>query len=582
MCGIVGTVTAEDTQIDKHTLDRLRLLEYRGYDSFGFVNESMTPRKYVGAISRTEIDDSVFPPKSTLAIAHTRWATHGKVTTHNAHPHFCAYGEFAVVHNGVISNYRGLRRVQEMCGATFKSATDTEVIPNLIYTEYKSDPTASPETIVWRATRKLDGEYAILVISKHWPDTIVCAKYESPLVVGLRAKMCAVASDETALAPDFTQCVHLEDHEVLTLKVEGGCTYATSSLTQDFEGRFTEISVDLRHSSKGQFPDFMSKEMAEIPDTIFRATQVQIDPAHFHSHRILLSGCGSAYYAAWIGQMIRQSLTPGADTLAYPADEILNAVNPNVFDTAIFVSQSGETYDVLNPLKLIQKNVKTACVTNVGGSSLARAVDIPIIQNAGPERCVLSTKSIISQCAILYRMFGGEDKYLAMLASAWGRVFSDSRFIKQIRDLAVRHTHTDHYFHVGRGALHPVAMENALKLKEVTYCHAEGMGAGFFKHGTLSLIDDRFLVFAHLPSRQYNRELFDLTEANIEEIEARGGHVIRVGHEADHDFTLPEVCPELNTLLHLGFGQHYAYFKARTLGRDVDQPRSLAKSVTVR
>ena len=582
MCGIVGILSANKGLINQQTIERLKLLEYRGYDSFGYVDENLTPRKYVGAISRTAIDHRDLQVENTLTIAHTRWATHGKVTSLNAHPHTSMCGNFAVVHNGVVSNYKDLRQSLTRFGYTFSSSTDTEVIPNLIAAEFKTDPTAAPQTIVRRAIYQIEGEFAFLVISKHWPDRIVCVKNKSPLVVGLRAQMSAVASDETALSPDFKECVHLNDMEILTLIREEGHTYATLSDSKDFTGRFTPIAVQHQDVGKGAFPDYMSKEMSEIPKVIDRANHVEIDPARFRNQRILLSGCGSAYYAAWIGQMIRMSIDPESDTTAHPADELLTSLNPNVFDTAIFVSQSGETYDVINPLSKISKNVSTACVTNVKGSTLARLTDLPVIQNAGPERCVLSTKSIISQCAILYRMFGGSRASLAQVANAWSTVFQNAGFAAQLKSLAEENVWIDHYFHIGRGILHPVAMENALKLKEVTYCHAEGMGAGFFKHGTLSLIDDRFIVFAHLPSKTLQPELYDLTEANIAEIESRSGKVIRVGHEADHDFTLPDIDRELNALFHLGFGQHYAYHKARILDRDVDQPRSLAKSVTVR
>ena len=338
MCGIVGTFSARKSLINQQTIDRLKLLEYRGYDSFGYVDESMIPRKYVGAISRTEIDKSDLKTENALTIAHTRWATHGKVTSLNAHPHVSMCGDFAVVHNGVVSNYKQLRQSLTRFGYTFSSDTDTEVIPNIIAAEFKADPSAVPQTIIRRAISQIEGEFAVLVISNHWPDRMVCVKNKSPLVVGLSAQLISVASDESALAPDFKECVRLDDMEILTLVRENGCVYATLSDSRDFSGRFTPISTQHQDIDKGLFPDYMSKEMSEIPKVIDRANHIEINPDQFRNQRVLLSGCGSAYYASWIGQAIRKSITPGSDTTAHPADELLTTLNPNVFDSVIFVS----------------------------------------------------------------------------------------------------------------------------------------------------------------------------------------------------------------------------------------------------
>ena len=386
MCGIVGIISAKKNQVHRHTLERLKLLEYRGYDSFGYICEDMIPRKYVGAISRTAIDPDLLRTENSLTIAHTRWATHGKVNEENAHPQTSMCGDFAVVHNGVVSNHKVLRKSLTRFGYSFSSDTDTEVIPNIIATEFRADPGAEPHAIVKRAISQVEGEFAFLVVSRHWPNKIVCVKNKSPLVVGLRASISAVASDESALAPDFKQCIHLNDMEILTLVREDGVTYATLPDSKDFGGRFSPITVRDLDIDKGIFPDFMSKEMSEIPEVINKAVSASIDPSRFRNQRILLSGCGSAYYAAWIGQMFRKTIDPSSDTTAYPADELMSTLNPNVFDTAVFVSQSGETYDVISPLSQLSREVTTACVTNVQGSTLARKVDLPIIQHAGPER----------------------------------------------------------------------------------------------------------------------------------------------------------------------------------------------------
>jgi glucosamine--fructose-6-phosphate aminotransferase (isomerizing) len=584
MCGIVGTITSEKgVQTDHYTLNLLKNLEYRGYDSFGFVNEHMNLQKFLGAISRTKVERSHFSDHSSITIAHTRWATHGKVTLENTHPHLSAANDFAVVHNGVISNYKELKDRLQSQGVNFKSSTDTEVIPNVIAQIHKDHPNSDPQSIIEKTISELKGEFAFLVISSHWPNTIVCVKNKSPLVIGVGSKSCVISSDENALASDFEECVHLQDKEIVTIENVLSDIHIHSSKSENFYKRVCRITASNDDPDKDGFPDFMSKEMYEIPRAIIRACEVEIPETQvFENKRVLLSGCGSAYYASWIGQNIRFSLTPRSYTLACPADELAHSIALSSFDAVIFISQSGETYDVLKPLNEMDKSTITACVTNVKGSSLSKSVEFPVIQNAGPERCVLSTKSIISQCSILFRLFSGNTSLLRDLSTQWVNTFHDFTFQDKVKAITRRFIHKDHYFHIGRGILHPVAMENALKLKEVTYCHAEGMGAGFFKHGTLSLIDDRFVVFAHIPSKTHNPEIYDLTEANISEIEARGGCVIRVGHESSHDFTLPDLTPELNALLHLGFGQYYAYHKAVMLNRDIDQPRSLAKSVTVR
>ena len=576
----------EGRNSDKVALERLERLEYRGYDSFGFINQKAAPKKFLGALSKTNLEGEL-DPESKITISHTRWATHGAVSIHNTHPHVSQNGTFAVVHNGVIANYKELKRELEAEGYVFKSETDTEVISALLERTHFAQK-GDIETTVRNSIGRLAGEFAILVVSPEFPNKMVCVKRKSPLLIGMSRKMCIAASDSTALVGDFLDAVHLQDDEVLTVTNDNNAAipyslYPDGSIAHDYSMRFENITVTNTTIDKGEFPDFMSKEMAEIPDVIRRSLDVDVQhPRHqIVGKKLLLTGCGSAYYAACIGQLMKRISDPFGFSLAAAADELESSTNISAFDAILAISQSGETFDTIEPLRHLPEDTLKIAITNVQGSTLARIADKAIIQNAGIERCVLSTKSIVSQCALLYRIFNGSEVELLNAADLWETTFNE-HMRNRIISLAKSCVETDHYFHIGRGIFLPTAMENALKLKEVTYCHAEGMGAGFFKHGTLSLIDERFVTFAHLPNPELDAKLQSLTEANISEIEARGGRVVRVGHDASCDFQLPSVAPAIDPLFHLGFGQYFAYSLAKELGRDVDMPRSLAKSVTVR
>lgn len=589
MCGIVSVLTLSGNYASQIALERLKRLEYRGYDSFGYMDESFQPQKYIGAISKVSVQIDSAQRKS-IAISHTRWATHGSVNTKNTHPHMSNSKMFALVHNGVVANFRDLK--SDLCakGFEFFTETDSEVLVNLIEFEHLQNPGKRPQDVIRQALSNVKGEYAIVVMSKAWPNTLVCVKNGSPLVVSASVNMGIAASDENALASDFKDCVHMVDGEILILQRHAHMVcmesfFLDSAKTcRDYRDRFSQIAPRGSHELGAQFPDFMSKEMAEIPEAITRTPSQELRDCVPPEDRLLMIGCGSAYYVACIGQYMRLQMNPHVLTLAYASDEVFDAVHIPSFDSVLGISQSGETYDTLEPLK--RASQKTLCITNVRGSTMSKLTDIAIFQDSGPERCVLSTKSVIHQCTIMYQMFSNEPytatlENLKRLSSAWRNAFYESSITSQIKDIALKCRDIDNFFFIGRSTLLPVAMENALKLKEVTYCHAEGMGAGFFKHGTLSLVDSRFVTFAHLPEPS-SEDQFLLTDANISEIESRGGVVFRVGHSEECDIRLPDVHPSLNALLHLGFGQHLAYTLAKILNRDVDQPRHLAKSVTVR
>lgn len=590
MCGIVGIFSTQAIDVERKTFNKLKLLEYRGYDSFGIISTRFEPKKFIGAVSKANIVDSEFNYESKIAIAHTRWATHGQVSLENTHPHASMRELFYVVHNGVVSNYESLKSMLEKDGYTFRSATDTEVISNLLEYCYTELNIYKPIQVVDAALKFLEGEFAICVMCREWSNTLVCAKNKSPLLFSANSKYAVLASDEIALSEEFETCADLDDNEILQIsEYEGAVQPRIFSRTQErevaFGERFRAISRSSEAEALGHFSNYMSKEMSDIPSVLSKVYELELEDLRvfLRGKRVVLTGCGSAYYACLIGNYVRKLETPNAETLTIPADEFENLYTYREGDVLLCISQSGETFDTLEPARHFQGDI--VVVTNVAGSSLANLSTYCVVQSAGVERCVLSTKSIVSQCAILYAMFSENKNWsndLKLMAPIWEVCFKDLKHrIEEIANTLARE-YIDHLFFVGRGIFNAVAMENALKFKEVTYCHAEGMAAGFFKHGTLSLIDERFVTFAHLPFRDNMPELYDLTKANIEEIRARNGLVILVGHDERCDVKLPTFNTALDAILHLGFGQYVAYFMALALGRDVDQPRSLAKSVTVR
>jgi glutamine---fructose-6-phosphate transaminase (isomerizing) len=585
MCGIVA-MHILGGNAEKESIEALKELEYRGYDSFGVFSELRPePKRYIGAISEADIADDLIP-ESKCAIAHTRWATHGVVALRNAHPHISRSGTFSVVHNGVITNHVALRKSLEANGFVFLSETDTEVVANLF--EFLGGAHRPPEKLLEDVRKRLEGEYALCVMSKWWGEMIVATRQESPLIMAVRTDAIALASDESALQ-GFDLCAPLEDEDILKVWSDSdGVSYELySPLTYrklEFEPVVSKTDSCLNGKS---YDSFMLKEMEEIPEAIRRAqancTETVID--HVKRKNIVLTGCGSAYYAALYGAYVRTALNSALSyTLAFPADEIhdLHKINPG--ESLICISQSGETYDTLAPAKYANwGRLDVVAITNSLRSTLSKLSTLTVFQNAGVERCVLSTKSMVSQCIILQRMFdpqaASKDHDFAQL---WEDTFKSLSVQTQIMEAVNVLFPVDNIFFIGRGIMMPIAYENALKVKEVTYKHAEGMGGGFFKHGTLSLIDDRFVTVAHVPSKKTSPTEYALIDANISEIEARNGVVVRVGHDGQCDITLPNTHATLNPILQLGVGQFLAYHLAVKMGRNVDRPRSLAKSVTVR
>jgi glucosamine--fructose-6-phosphate aminotransferase (isomerizing) len=612
MCGIVGTVGAEGGVLHD-TVERLASMEYRGYDSYGLAcldaDGRIAVRKDVGSVGRAaqagRFDDMA---ESLLAVAHTRWATHGGVTAANAHPHLSDDATVAVVHNGVIKNYQELRRRLEAEGVTFRSETDSEVAAHLIAWHLRLG--AGVLDAVARTTAQLDGEYALAVVTLADPQAVYGARHKSPLVVSHNGRHGIVASDQMALRGMDTMVV-LDDGDLVRVTASA-IEMFTALDGQVAPASRAAVALDDRQQDAqlGDYPHWMLKEINDVPAAV--RTVVDLPSERFAGvvppagpRPVTLVGAGSAFYVAQIAQYLLAGLAR-VPAVALPSDEAPYLAQFQPGDTVIAVSQSGETFDTLEVVRAaVEAGAVLTSICNVPSSTQERLATHRIRQGSGPEVCVLSTKSIVSQLVILARLAletgraGGTltpPRYQAHLDSLRRLPATLRRFIDDqaltIHDLAKKHSHVEDWFFIGRGPLYPAACESALKFKEVSYRHAEGMGAGFFKHGTISLIDADFYTVALLPSRQAAPERYAATLVAVSEIAARGGPVIGIGPEdADPDdraaFTdylpLPYHGDDVaDVVLQLVAGQMLAYYCALDLGREIDQPRSLAKSVTVR
>ncbi len=606
MCGIAGIVAA--TNVTQRLIRSIAALEYRGYDSCGVAvqnNGSLEVRKNVGRVEAVNTRERFADMQGAVGIAHTRWATHGAVTRENAHPHTDNEGRLAVVHNGIISNYRPLRDRLIQEGARFRSDTDTEVIAHLI-SFYQKEKGTSLEDAFVRAIRELEGTFALVFISVDAPGQIFCVKRESPLIIGLGHGENFIGSDFNAFIEFTRQAVIMDDGEYAVVTRHG---FAVKNLqTQDLIDKpVTEIEWDVEMSRRGGYPHYMLKEIYDQPATVRAALNIDRDQIISlaqmirSSRQSFLSGVGTTYYIARLGQYLFSQLA-GKYLLTISTDEFPHLSQIGSEDCFIVISQSGETYDSLSAFRHAkERGAKTAGIVNVMGSSLARAVDLPILQGAGPEICVISTKAAMSQASILLlsalelaKLEGrlGEEDVLRMRAEMAGLSERIGEVLNEragfLHTVAQKHQHMKNWLYIGRGIYYPAALECALKMKEVTYLHAEGMSAGFLKHGTISLIDENMYTIVLMPTPE-ETVLHDLTRSSAEEVRARDGFVLGFRFEGDkgsenlfsEEFVLPRVPPHLAPFLHLLAGQLFAYFLAVALKRDVDRPRALAKSVTV-
>ena len=605
MCGITGVVGYDS--VVRALLQSIRNLEYRGYDSCGvalITDSAIELRKGTGSVDEVTAREHLFELSGHIGIAHTRWATHGGVTRANAHPQASRNGAFAVAHNGIISNYRALRELLQREEFTFESETDTEVIPHLVEKFYGE--TNNVEEAFVRSLQCLEGTYAIAMLAAREPQTIFCAKKESPLIIGTADRVNYVGSDFNAFVPYTKNAVILDDGEYALLTREG---YVVRDV---FSGKLrekaiTRIDWDPEVAQKGGYPHYMLKEIHEQPRVVANALRIDRDELRTFAQLIARSrlryliGVGTTFYVCQVAQYLLASLARRF-VPALAADEFLNLAQVDSDTLVLAVSQSGETYDILNSIRKVKEAGATVgAVVNVMGSSVARLADHVILQGAGPEICVVSTKAALSQMVILLRIIlelallegvmgpaeaNRCERALAELPDVIQRIVNERSGL--IHRLARQYSHIAHWLYLGRGIYYPIATEAALKMKEVSYLHAEGMPGGFLKHGTLSLISPSFCSVIFLPSVR-EREIYELTLASAEQVKARGGVLIGFRFEDDkfsaglfdEEIVLPDMPELIGPFGQLVVGQLFAYFTATALRRNVDRPRALAKSVTV-
>ena len=609
MCGIVGYVGRGDAL--GPVLTGLKNLEYRGYDSAGVAfcsDDIFHSVKQVGRVDALESElAGLRRSKPNLAIGHTRWATHGAPTKLNAHPHFNAAKTIFVVHNGIIENHDEIRQMLKDNGYSFISHTDTEVVPHLIdyfYTKF-SDMDKAFET----AIRELKGAYAIVMTTKYEPTKIYAAKLSSPLVVGIGADNNMVGSDASAVADAADKIVYLEDYEIAIVERK---SYKIKNVQkkQTVKRLPEDIILDDVAANKGDYAHYMLKEIHEAPKTIQNAilgriklesNEVKLGGIESVANqlknidRIIIIACGTSYYAGLVGEYLLEEIA-GVPVEVQLASEFKYRKEPLGPNTAVLaISQSGETADTIAALKKVESSgVLRLGIVNATGSTIARMTDAGIYCHAGPEISVASTKAFIAQVSVLTLLAlwlgkGKSSLYKPLLAELAALPKLAEKVLAgapEIEKIATAYAHHRDFMYLGRAYEYPMALEGALKLKEISYIHAEAYAAGEMKHGPLALIDKDFPTFALAASPT----LYDKTASNLQEVKARDGHIVAVVSKksakhlaglADHIITIPDVSDQLLPLLEAIVVQLFAYYVAVARGTDIDKPRNLAKSVTV-
>jgi len=614
MCGIIGYIAkGEEKNLAPVLINGLRRLEYRGYDSAGLsiINSQgkVIQEKSVGKIDSLveKLKDQEFI--GTLGIAHTRWATHGGVTENNTHPHSDCSGRLILVHNGIIENYRDLRE-KFLKDHQFISETDSEVLAHLIEHFYNQSDRKDLRASLIKALQMVVGTYGIAVISLDEPNKIFCARQGSPLVLGVADDAYVIASDASPLLPHTKKVIYLEDGEILELTPNNFQIFNLKD--EKIERTPEEIEWNEEQAQKSGFPHFMLKEIFEQPNTFKDALAGRLVPNEGLAHlgglhftdeelrqikKIKIIACGSAYHAGLIGKYILEHVA-WLPTDVEVASEYRYR-DPVVEDNTltICISQSGETADTLaGMVEARRRGSKVIGIVNVVGSTIAREAGRGVYIHAGPELSVASTKAFTNQVAILM-ILALQLGRLSHLSLATGKLIVKSileipekmqTILKQneiIKAIAEKYKDFEDFYFIGRGINSPVALEGALKLKEISYVHAEGLPAGELKHGAIALIDDKCPVVA-IVTRD---SLYEKMVSNVEEIKARHGKLILIATEGDEEakrlsediIFVPKSSEMLSPLLTVMPMQLFAYHMAVGRGKDVDRPRNLAKSVTV-
>jgi glucosamine--fructose-6-phosphate aminotransferase (isomerizing) len=585
MCGIVGYLGKKRAK--EVVFSALAKLEYRGYDSSGVAIRGSAIKLEKDCVRVKELEAKSAPSEGSIGIGHTRWATHGRPSAANSHPHFDCQQKIAVVHNGVITNYQELQDRLIGEGHQFTSETDTEVIPHLIEKYYQGNL----EEAVRLAVEELEGSYAIAVITEYEPK-IVVARKNSPLVIGVGQNEYFVASDVPALLDYTNQVVFLENGDIGVLQ-DSGLQICNKGESVARECKMVQwTSQDIRKSG---FAHFMLKEIHEQPrvvrDTLIANDFRRIYPDISRSKELLIVACGSSYHAGCVGALVLEELL-GIPVSVLLASELNYRVHFPVPENAIIITQSGETADVLLSMnRLKEAGCRCLVVTNVPNSSASRFADEVIYTSAGPEISVAATKSFIAQMIIMYQFALHLLKGLEVerLSEEMYLLPEKIQFILDNQDAIVacagRLAKVSHAFFIGRGLNFPIAQEGALKLKEISYIHAEACAAGELKHGPLALLESKTPVISVIaPDRTYTAML-----TCVKEVKARGAHVISLcqqdnqdlAKQADETLTIPSTDPLLSPVLNTVVLQLLAYHTAQKRSCPIDFPRNLAKSVTV-
>ena len=617
MCGIVAYIGAKPAL--PILMEGLKRLEYRGYDSAGVAliddQNNLEVVKSVGRVSVLEdkLRDGI-QRDATLGIAHTRWATHGEPSDANAHPHIDdplpkGHG-IVLVHNGIIENYAILRRYLEERGHQFITETDTEVLTMLISELYDPLSGMDLEASVQTALREVTGAYAIAVICREEPDVLIAARKGSPLMIGVGRGEYVVASDPSAIVSHTTQAFALEDYQVARLTRDGFRTATTHN--DRVTPRIENLELELQEIELGEYKHYMLKEIFEQPRTMRNTLRGRIDPDEgrvvlggltdyardlVKAKRFILLGQGTALYAAMVGEYLLEDLAKFPTEVEYASE--FRYRNPIINDRtiAVAISQSGETADTIAALQEAKdRGALTLGVVNAVGSTIPRITDAGVYLRVGPEIGVASTKAFLGQVTVLtlLGLYLGRRRFLSAsfvskmleeLQSIPDKIEQVLKLSDEIHAVTAKYVDRDNWLFLGRGYNYPVAMEGALKMKEISYIHAEGMPAAEMKHGPIALIDDGMpVVFVAMRNNQYEKII-----TNMHEVRSRGGKILAVATEGDDEirnqadevFYIPDLPEAVQPLLTTVPLQLLAYHAAVLRGQDVDKPRNLAKSVTV-
>lgn len=613
MCGIVGYLGSKNAY--PILIKGLQRLEYRGYDSAGIAlhTENAEIKQYKKKGKVKELEDFCLNQdiSGSIGIGHTRWATHGEPNDRNAHPHCSMHGDFVMVHNGIIENYAELKEDLTKLGYQFKSDTDTEVLVNLIEYIYRLSKNGSMENAVRLALKKVVGAYGIVVLSKHETGRIIAARMGSPLVIGVGEKEYFMASDASPIVEYTKNVIYMNDGDMAVIE-RNSLTLKTID-NVPVNAHITEVDLHIGDLEKGDFEYYMLKEIFEQPKTIrdtyrgrIRENQndiilgglIDVMPQIITANRIIILGCGTSWHAALVAEYLIEEYARVPVEVEYASEFRYRKPIINTGDVVMAISQSGETADTLAALKMAKEHGALILgVCNVVGSSIARITDAGVYTHAGTEIGVASTKAFTAQVTVLTLFAFKLAKERGSITQETYEMFIhemlaipekiESILIKhpQIKTVAEKYKDAKDALYLGRGYLFPVALEGALKLKEISYIHAEGYAAGEMKHGPIALVDDNLPVVVVSAQDDYYEKVI----SNIQEVKARKGNIIAVITEGDNTlrgladdlFEVPQSHPAVAALLTVVPLQLFSYYMALLRGCDVDQPRNLAKSVTV-